>query len=150
MEYIRFPAPYADAIMGRDLESAVHYEDDSAGGVARCAAADVRPTDAAIDEATYVAEAQAIRDYNVALPPPPGLPAPPNPNGFLLAALGALGLSRGNALLVAWPTFTVALGAGNWGVARLVIDAATTAGTVTAEERTTLLALLVQYGIPEA
>jgi hypothetical protein len=34
----------------------------------------------------------------------------------------------------------------NWGVARTVIAAA----TVTAEERTTLLALLDQYGIPEA
>jgi hypothetical protein len=80
----------------------------------------------------------------------PAPPAPPDVNGFLLAAMAALGLARGNALLAAWPTFTVALGAGNWGVARLVIDAATTAETVTAEERTTLLALLEQYGIPEA
>jgi len=76
--------------------------------------------------------------------------ARPDPNGFLLAAMGALGLARGNALLAAWPTFTVAIGAGNWGVARLVIDAATAAETVTTDERATLLALLEQYGIPEA
>lgn len=77
-------------------------------------------------------------------------PPRPDPNGFLLAAMGALGLERGNALLAAWPTFTVALGAGNWGVARLVIDAATTAETVTSGERDTLVALLDQHGIPEA
>jgi len=87
---------------------------------------------------------------NIALPEPPA-PAPtPDPNGFLLAAMGALGLARGNTLLTAWPTFTVAIGAANWGVARAVLDAATTDATVTAEERTMLLALFTQYGIPEA
>ena len=78
-------------------------------------------------------------------PPPP----PPDANGFLMAAMAALGLARGNALLAAWPTFTVALGAANWTVARTVIDAATQAGSVNGDERATLLALLTEHGIPE-
>jgi len=102
----------------------------------------------AIDHQPAAGERWDPETRSIVQAPPPA--APPDVNGFLLAAMGALGLTRGNALLAAWPTFTVALGAGNWGVARLVIDAATTAETVTAEERTTLIALLGQYGIPEA
>lgn len=80
---------------------------------------------------------------------PEALPKP-DPNAFLLAAMGAIGLDRGNALLAAWPTFTVALGASNWAVARTIIDAATQAGSMTTEERGALLALLDEHGIPEA
>lgn len=74
----------------------------------------------------------------------------PDPNGFLLAALGALGLVHGNAVLAAWPTFTVALTARNWEVTRQVIEAAHGYGNITTQERDMLLSLLAAYHIPEA
>lgn len=84
-------------------------------------------------------------------PAPEPAPAPPtpNPNGFLLAAMGALGLVPGNALLAKWPTFTVALNASNWGVSRQVLGAALQAGDLTQEQYTTLTSLLSDHGIPE-
>lgn len=83
------------------------------------------------------------------IPAPPS-PVAPDPNGFLLAAMGALGLVPGNTLLAKWPTFTVAINAANWSVTRMVLGAALQAGDLTTEQYATLTGLLTEYGIPEA
>ena len=54
LKHIRFPAPYEAASAGRDLESAVHAEDDGEGGVAIVDEATVRETDVEIAAATRV------------------------------------------------------------------------------------------------
>lgn len=71
-----------------------------------------------------------------------------NVNAFLLEAMGTFGLERGNSIIKAWPAFTIALGAGNWSVARQVLDAMHQHDTITQEEHDTAAALMSAHNIP--
>lgn len=156
MPTVRSTVPYADFIAGRDVDSALHREDGAAGYCIGVVPA-VREGDEAIDEATYAAEAEAIAAHNAALPEPDPPASPPDVNGYLLAAMGALasandpyGLIRGNQVLAAWPGFAIALNAANWAVARAILAAALSAATVSQDEYDALAALFDTYAIPES
>lgn len=61
---------YDSFIGGRDVENAVHREDDSAGECcAQVSDADVRGSDIAITEAEFSTLVQSIKAYNASLSP---------------------------------------------------------------------------------
>lgn len=96
-------------------------------------------------------QAYIDRMEDAAAPPPPA----PDPNGYLLAAMGVfagegdpLGLIRGNEVLSKWPSFSTALLQRNWPVARATLATAYSVGTITEGEHAALAALLDEYHIP--
>lgn len=96
MPYVKFTGNYNEFITGRDVDSAVHYEDES-DPICVGIVPTVRTGDVPIDESEYETTKVAIFAYNATLPPtpPPGAPAfkaitaaevaalPPNGNGPL-------------------------------------------------------------------
>lgn len=93
------------------------------------------------------------RDGDLIADPPvePG-PVIVDLNAFKLALFTALGIPAAAAIAAAGylPLFTEALNARNWVVARGIVDAATSATVVSSEQRTTILDLMAEHGIPEA
>lgn len=76
MPYVKFTGAYGDFIAGRDVESAVHYEDGSADtciGIVRLQ----RDGETEISQAEYEQLKSVILDYNRDhLPVPPDPPVP--------------------------------------------------------------------------
>lgn len=78
----------------------------------------------------------------------------PSVNEFLRVAMGSFcpdpvqSLLRGNMVLAAWPTFTRALDAGNWAIARQVLDLALATTSISQQEHDTLETLMTEHDIP--
>jgi hypothetical protein len=79
---------------------------------------------------------------------PPSLVPPPNVNGFLLAIFEALGFDTANRLAASYPIFNIALAAGNWSLAKQVLDAALAAGALTQTQHDNIIQLGIQFNIP--
>lgn len=159
MPYVRFTGTYRDFITGRDVDSAVHYEDGSdqtnVGFVRELKAGDVE-----IEEAEYESVKATIRQYNEAnTPPPPVRPPPPDVGGYMLAVYAApptgLGEERAQEIAMTWPQGPLALQAGNWALARGTIakmfaNTNPKFATITRAESDLLLALMTAFNIPDA
>lgn len=89
MPYVRFHGEYAAFIAGRDVDSALHYEDAS-GDLCIGIVGEQRAGDEVVDQAAYEADAATIGGYNATIPPPP---APgPSPQDVARAAVAAVDL----------------------------------------------------------
>jgi len=65
---VRSESPYEQFVTGREVDSSIHYEDDSPGIVAYIAEEDMRAGDIQITEEEYNLKASEIRTYNANLP----------------------------------------------------------------------------------
>ena len=145
MPYVKFTGDYGAFITGRDVESALHYEDASdqtcIGFVA-----DARLGETAIEQAEYDSLKATIQAYNDALPVV--LPVTPDPGGLLLDIFGALGKPIARAVASKYPDFQAGLDRGNWPVARAAVDDALAAGDLTQSQYDILQTLFDEHGIP--
>lgn len=89
---------YREFITGRDVQDAVHYEDDTAGIVADISEDDVRPSDTVIDSTRYLQLATSIHEYNAALPE---LPRPISPREQLEIDFNAAATTEDRLVILA-------------------------------------------------
>ena len=77
MPYVKSSGTYNDFLKGREVESAVHREDNSTGWVVGYVATkDIKVSDTQITPTEYDSIVADIRSYNLSLPVPPAPPTP--------------------------------------------------------------------------
>lgn len=88
MPYVKFTGNYGAFITGRDVDSAVHYEDASDQTCIGFVPA-VREGDEEIEQAEYESLKATILAYNAAIPVPAEPTPDPDPQAVLLTNLAA-------------------------------------------------------------
>lgn len=147
MPYVKFTGGYEAFVAGRDVDSALHYEDASNAACVGIVPA-VREGDIEISEAEYTTLATEIDAYNAALPEPEPVPVP-DPNGFLAAGRDEYGAAFWLTIPFPGVAFILeALNKGDWPSVRLGMDAMLQAEVITSEQHERLHELLDEYHIP--
>lgn len=88
MPYVKFTGKYGAFITGRDVDSAVHYEDAS-NQTCVGIVPEVRAGDVEIEQSEYDSLKSTILAYNATIPAPTPPEPPIDPDGELSAAISA-------------------------------------------------------------
>lgn len=146
MPYVKFTGSYADFTTGRDMNSALHYENGStltSIGVVEA----VRAGDTEIYVAEYDTLKATIAAYNAANAPAPPAP-PPDVTAAKLAVMTTISAATIVGLGGLTGVFIDALNSENWDAAQGMLDAAQGLGLLSVAERAAIAAIFVTYNIP--
>jgi len=107
--------------------------------------------DTPIEETAHLAVVEAAQAAYVE-PEPDTTGSVVDVQAFKLAAMTSMGLPLSVSLTAAGflPLFTEAVNARNWTLARQIVDYATQQSALTNKQRSALLGVMAEYGIPEA